>query len=34
MISFSFLPECSGTIKVTPIAIATINGNAEERQRE
>jgi hypothetical protein len=25
MISFSSLPECSGTIIVTPIAIATAN---------
>jgi hypothetical protein len=25
MISFNFLPECSGTIIVTPIAIATIS---------
>ena len=35
MISFSSLPECSGTMKMTPTAIATIStGMQQERQRE
>jgi hypothetical protein len=30
MISFSSLPECSGTISVTPTAIATISTGMHE----
>jgi len=34
IISFSSLPECSGTSMVTPITIATINSGAQRNDSE